>query len=201
MSNSKKQEPMSKPGVAEPCPSEGGERISQDHVIQAINALDAHDATGSGSSWDGRRPSGLSFEKEPKKKKLPLPEDKLSDGLKDEADKLERHTITNEKTFPWCTIGKIYVGKDADFNNPLEGQRRSRRPQPPPDSRPRGPMGPEPTLNEIHPRVRKPRRAFRRRIRPELERLPQQTVLKMHRSQFNFYKSTSFRLYLLKTLI
>ena len=62
-------------------------------------------------------------------------------------------------------------------------------------------MGPEPTLNEIHPRVRKPRRAFRRRIRPELEWLPQQTVLKMHRSQFNFYKSTSFRLYLLKTLI
>jgi len=38
------------------------------------------------------------LEKEPKKKKLPLPEDKLPDGLKGEADKLERHTITNETT-------------------------------------------------------------------------------------------------------
>lgn len=81
---------MSKPVIAEPCPSEGGERISQDHIIQVINALDAHDATGSGASWDGCRPSGLSF---------------------------ERHTITNETTFPWCIIGKIYTGKDPDFNN------------------------------------------------------------------------------------
>jgi hypothetical protein len=110
---------MSKPVVAELCPSEGGERIPRDHIIQVINAPDAHDATGSGSSWDGRRPSGLSFEKEPKKKKLSLPEDKLPDGLKDEADKLERHTITNETTFSWCTIGQIYTGKDADFNNPF----------------------------------------------------------------------------------
>ncbi|CAG5156503.1 uncharacterized protein ALTATR162_LOCUS4300 [Alternaria atra] len=109
---------MSKPTVAEPCVSKGGDRVSRDQVTQAIKALDVHDTINSPSFTDGYCPSTLSFE-EPSKKKLQLAKDKLPDNLKDEADKLERHTITNETTYPWCTIGKVYAGKDANFNNPL----------------------------------------------------------------------------------
>lgn len=119
MSEGNKQEPMLEPAIAEPCVSEGGERISLDHVVQAIKALGVHDTTSLSSTTEGPCSAGLPSEAKPNKKKLPLLKDRLPENLKDQSDKLERHTITNETTFPWCTISKVYAGKDANFNNPL----------------------------------------------------------------------------------
>ncbi|KAI4212176.1 MAG: hypothetical protein LQ351_005045 [Letrouitia transgressa] len=36
-----------------------------------------------------------------------------------EPDMLQRHIVTNEKDYPWCTIGKVFVGRDANFNSPI----------------------------------------------------------------------------------
>jgi hypothetical protein len=96
MSEVKNQVPISKPTVAEPCVSKGGDRVSRDQVLQAIKALGVHDTINSPSFTDGYCPSTLSFGEEPSRKKLQLAKDKLPDNFKDEADKLERHPITNK---------------------------------------------------------------------------------------------------------
>lgn len=43
----------------------------------------------------------------------------IDQGFPHAADVLDRAVVTNETDWPWCTVGKVFVGINSNFNAPL----------------------------------------------------------------------------------
>lgn len=100
--------------TTEHLPGVSAERLSLNDVAEEVKKLGVSEPqqTDSGNpKGDGEQRASETRTVEAKHRK------KLIDQGFQEPDMLTRHAVTNAKAYPWRTIGKVFVGRDLNFNS------------------------------------------------------------------------------------
>lgn len=105
------------PNFPEQITAVSGERIKSEDVIALLG--DAASAKGDVSTEGGNPKKDPFVEVETRLVQAKNLQKLIDEGFPHAKDTLQRSIVTNEQAWPWRTIGKVFVGANANFNAPL----------------------------------------------------------------------------------
>ncbi|KAI5461831.1 trypsin-like cysteine/serine peptidase domain-containing protein [Mariannaea sp. PMI_226] len=104
------------PIITEHLAGASAERIEYQDVI---SSLKAETVPGNLTTDSGNPDNAAVEEAKPHLVQAKNMQKLIEQGFPHAADVLQRNVVTNETAAPWRTIGKVFVGKDLNFNAPI----------------------------------------------------------------------------------